>query len=178
MYQSLIQLWSMAMDWKLDVLLSSLPFLSYFTGAREIPASSPCEAERSDRLSQWRSRDSDCCSICLEEVANASRSGRALPCGHVFHHACIARWFQQSVACPYRCSWPVSADFDSQADVQISQDARAFVLSRRRRRDAAAACQRCFGSHQNGHHKEGRVRSFRARAAEACAALARSICVL
>lgn len=37
------------------------------------------------------------CSICLEPVVAHSRT---LPCSHVFHDACISRWFQSSSRCP------------------------------------------------------------------------------
>ena len=37
------------------------------------------------------------CSICLEPVVAHSRT---LACSHVFHDACINRWFQSSSQCP------------------------------------------------------------------------------
>lgn len=38
------------------------------------------------------------CSICMETIMR--RDVRCLPCAHVFHRACIRRWFQQSTMCP------------------------------------------------------------------------------
>eukprot|EP01051_Picozoa_sp_SAG22_P008909 SAG22_NODE_707_length_7758_cov_8.503199_6_plen_165_part_00 len=52
------------------------------------------------------------CSICLcplrtakpdaevDELTEDLANGRALPCEHVFHHMCIAKWFCQSETCP------------------------------------------------------------------------------
>lgn len=38
----------------------------------------------------------DACAVCLERVGR----GRRLPCGHVFHGACVARWAHHTPACP------------------------------------------------------------------------------
>ena len=43
---------------------------------------------------------SDECTICLDEFTPGVRV-RELPCGHVFHSTCIARWFiERSAVCP------------------------------------------------------------------------------
>lgn len=43
---------------------------------------------------------SDECTICLDEFTPGIRV-RQLPCGHVFHSTCIARWFiERSAVCP------------------------------------------------------------------------------
>ena len=40
------------------------------------------------------------CVICLSVVDE----GVCLPCGHVYHRKCIARWFHRSWSCPV-CRW-------------------------------------------------------------------------
>eukprot|EP00930_Biecheleria_cincta_P071678 TRINITY_DN59144_c0_g1_i1.p2 TRINITY_DN59144_c0_g1~~TRINITY_DN59144_c0_g1_i1.p2 ORF type:complete len:173 (+),score=33.79 TRINITY_DN59144_c0_g1_i1:14-532(+) len=106
-----------------------------------------------------------CCAICLEEdFASGPFQAAAmrLPCGHLFHCACISRWLEASSSCPYRCSEPAcfpTSGFEvlvGQGDADIAipcvptkdkHDARAFLASSRRRSAAAAACRRfCVGS--------------------------------
>lgn len=48
------------------------------------------------------------CAVCLEEPARES-SVRELPCSHVYHRACIDRWFDLSNCCP-TCRKPVRPD--------------------------------------------------------------------
>lgn len=48
------------------------------------------------------------CAVCLEEPAHGS-SVRELPCSHVYHRACIDRWFDLSNCCP-TCRKPVRPD--------------------------------------------------------------------
>ncbi|MDA7838809.1 hypothetical protein N9A45_00580 [bacterium] len=38
------------------------------------------------------------CSVCMEKIMRPDV--HCLPCAHVFHRACIRRWFQQSTSCP------------------------------------------------------------------------------
>lgn len=43
------------------------------------------------------------CSICLSALSapsSPSLSSSALPCGHVFHTACITPWLERSGSCP------------------------------------------------------------------------------
>lgn len=46
--------------------------------------------------------DAAICSICLCEY-QPEELVRTLPCGHLFHSACIARWFKAHASCPLRC---------------------------------------------------------------------------
>jgi Ring finger domain len=39
------------------------------------------------------------CPICLEDIARSQRSS-SLPCGHLFHTACIREWSLHSSTCP------------------------------------------------------------------------------
>lgn len=48
------------------------------------------------------------CAVCLEDPAHGS-SVRELPCSHVYHRACIDRWFDLSNCCP-TCRKPVRPD--------------------------------------------------------------------
>ena len=48
------------------------------------------------------------CAVCLEEPAHGS-AVRELPCSHVYHRACIDRWFDLSNCCP-TCRKPVRPD--------------------------------------------------------------------
>ena len=41
----------------------------------------------------------DDCAICIAAIKEAERIA-ILPCRHVFHHACLAPWFQQHNSCP------------------------------------------------------------------------------
>lgn len=37
------------------------------------------------------------CIICREDMVNTSKK---LPCGHIFHTACLRSWFQRQQTCP------------------------------------------------------------------------------
>eukprot|EP00401_Gymnodinium_catenatum_P079915 CAMPEP_0117524724 /NCGR_PEP_ID=MMETSP0784-20121206/35397_1 /TAXON_ID=39447 /ORGANISM="" /LENGTH=329 /DNA_ID=CAMNT_0005320889 /DNA_START=15 /DNA_END=1004 /DNA_ORIENTATION=- len=47
--------------------------------------------------------DSSTCIICLEHFA-AEEDVAQLPCGHIFHPACVHKWIREDWRCPYRCS--------------------------------------------------------------------------
>ena len=50
----------------------------------------------------------DCdCVICMESIS--TESGKKLPCGHIYHTACIDTWAAQSNTCP-TCRHPLSVD--------------------------------------------------------------------
>lgn len=40
------------------------------------------------------------CSICYDEMTNPE-SCKKLPCGHIFHEQCLARWLERNNSCPY-----------------------------------------------------------------------------
>eukprot|EP00930_Biecheleria_cincta_P035712 TRINITY_DN24544_c0_g1_i2.p1 TRINITY_DN24544_c0_g1~~TRINITY_DN24544_c0_g1_i2.p1 ORF type:complete len:294 (+),score=35.56 TRINITY_DN24544_c0_g1_i2:169-1050(+) len=42
------------------------------------------------------------CSICLDAFGNGQRV-RKLPCGHMFHVACVDAWLKRTATCPLRC---------------------------------------------------------------------------
>mmetsp|Transcript_3693 Transcript_3693/g.8425 ORF Transcript_3693/g.8425 Transcript_3693/m.8425 type:complete len:672 (-) Transcript_3693:1405-3420(-) len=73
---------------------------------------------------------SDECTICLDEFEPGVRV-RQLPCGHVFHSTCIARWLiERSAVCPL-CKLdlyeePEEEDDDDDSDVQQPQEPPAL----------------------------------------------------
>eukprot|EP00933_Yihiella_yeosuensis_P001629 TRINITY_DN10272_c0_g5_i1.p1 TRINITY_DN10272_c0_g5~~TRINITY_DN10272_c0_g5_i1.p1 ORF type:complete len:198 (-),score=38.74 TRINITY_DN10272_c0_g5_i1:135-728(-) len=108
------------------------------------------------------------CAICLEEVRPSivaeHEAVRQLPCGHVFHAACVGKWLQHSGSCPYRCVQPASAlkelveERNSPPPVDIGSvpvqdvdealgdhDAPAFLASNSRRSAAFRALQLSLG---------------------------------
>jgi len=70
------------------------------------------EAEEEEReeeevaASEASEDDGDCCPVCLNSYA-ASELVIELPCAHVFHEQCIARWLQQEPSCP-QCRYLVA----------------------------------------------------------------------
>ncbi|GMN50620.1 hypothetical protein TIFTF001_019790 [Ficus carica] len=45
----------------------------------------------------------DACSVCMEGF-RPGEGGRQVPCGHVYHQACIAKWSVRHNSCPLcRC---------------------------------------------------------------------------
>lgn len=51
------------------------------------PDATPEELSMSDNI----------CIICREDMVNTSKK---LPCGHIFHTACLRSWFQRQQTCP------------------------------------------------------------------------------
>lgn len=51
------------------------------------PDATPDELTQSDNI----------CIICREDMVNTSKK---LPCGHIFHTACLRSWFQRQQTCP------------------------------------------------------------------------------
>lgn len=51
------------------------------------PDATPEELAASDNI----------CIICREDMVNTSKK---LPCGHIFHTACLRSWFQRQQTCP------------------------------------------------------------------------------
>lgn len=51
------------------------------------PDATPEELAQSDNI----------CIICREDMINTSKK---LPCGHIFHTACLRSWFQRQQTCP------------------------------------------------------------------------------
>ncbi|KDP33807.1 hypothetical protein JCGZ_07378 [Jatropha curcas] len=50
------------------------------------------------------STDHDTCSICMESF-ESGRAGKRVPCGHVYHAACISSWLSNCNSCPLcRCN--------------------------------------------------------------------------
>lgn len=43
--------------------------------------------------------DKECC-ICLNTTAEGRQHWQGLPCGHIFHHACICQWLLTNQTCP------------------------------------------------------------------------------
>lgn len=46
------------------------------------------------------------CSVCMEGFESSSEGGKLVPCGHVYHAACISTWLCISNSCPLcRCKF-------------------------------------------------------------------------
>lgn len=127
----------------------------------------------SSSLSSPSPQNERCCAICLEQMRaheeptslDSSKTLKSLklkvelcrlPCGHVFHHACLSRWFKVQETCPYRCDAGSCDSRNSQrAQVEVDRteregrreesDAWCFVTSAERCRAARAAYRRCLG---------------------------------
>ena len=66
--------------------------------------------------------DGDCCPVCLNGYA-ASELVIELPCAHVFHEQCIARWLQQEPSCP-QCRYLVAPSATDAACAPFTPHAR------------------------------------------------------
>ncbi|KAJ2706688.1 hypothetical protein H4R19_004990 [Coemansia spiralis] len=67
------------------------------------------------------------CVICLEEY-QVGEAVRVLPCGHIFHDACIARWLQSTASKVHEC--PVCKAPCSAADARKKSEAAASEHAR------------------------------------------------
>ncbi|KAM1751390.1 hypothetical protein ACFX11_009513 [Malus domestica] len=64
-------------------------------------------------------RESEVCSICLEEFVVGLEDLRSMPCTHVFHENCIWRWFERShLNCPI-CRFEIFIERGSQDEGDI-----------------------------------------------------------
>ncbi|XP_052770294.1 E3 ubiquitin-protein ligase RNF139-like [Mya arenaria] len=71
------------------------------------------------------------CSVCYIEMD----VGKKLPCGHVFHHDCLKRWFQVRNVCPY-CNTAVDIPrrmFTTQGLVAVNQNPAGIEQQRQQR---------------------------------------------
>ncbi|XP_031634909.1 E3 ubiquitin-protein ligase HRD1 [Contarinia nasturtii] len=71
------------------------------------PDATPEELAMSDNI----------CIICREDMVNTSKK---LPCGHIFHTACLRSWFQRQQTCP-TCRLNILRNTNSPAD-QVGQN--------------------------------------------------------
>eukprot|EP00435_Cladocopium_sp_Y103_P038459 s563_g10.t1 len=101
-----------------------------------VPGCGSPSASRDPKASTPSPASGRCCPICLEGIEEGEGECR-LPCGHLFHEACLKRWFQVSSVCPYRC--------DEDREDEDRSDASCFALSAERCRAARAAYRRCLG---------------------------------
>lgn len=77
--------------------------------------------ESSKKSSEEESSSSSKCAVCLGEFLGRERID-ILPCGHVYHHACIEQWLVRASVCP-----------ECKQDIMTAQDLRVtptedFVL--------------------------------------------------
>ncbi|KAF4660283.1 hypothetical protein FOL47_007224 [Perkinsus chesapeaki] len=60
--------------------------------------------------------ENDSCSICLLPYLEGDSFGRQLPCGHIFHVACIDSWADKQAVCPL-CRESFSKGFDTKGTI-------------------------------------------------------------
>lgn len=58
------------------------------------------------------------CIICREDMVNTSKK---LPCGHIFHTACLRSWFQRQQTCP-TCRLNILRNTNSPSDQAAQND--------------------------------------------------------
>ena len=63
---------------------------------------------------QFEGRDNTCM-VCREEMA---LNCKMLPCGHIFHAACLRSWFQRQQVCPTCTTSVLTATREQQALMQ------------------------------------------------------------
>uniref|UniRef100_A0A5B7BZ03 RING-type E3 ubiquitin transferase n=1 Tax=Davidia involucrata TaxID=16924 RepID=A0A5B7BZ03_DAVIN len=47
------------------------------------------------------------CTVCMEGLQTGTGHDKQVPCGHVYHATCIAKWLSLHSSCPL-CRWDVS----------------------------------------------------------------------
>lgn len=72
--------------------------VSYLVRRKDKPGTIKVFALGRDRQAEL----GDCCTICLMDFARGDRIAQ-LPCGHVYHSACINEWLEVRPRCPMRC---------------------------------------------------------------------------
>ena len=87
------------------------------------------EEEEAAAASEASEDDVDCCPVCLNSYA-ASDLVIELPCAHVFHEQCIARWLQQEPSCP-QCRYLVVPSAADAACAPLTPHARRFPAAER-----------------------------------------------
>eukprot|EP00930_Biecheleria_cincta_P002740 TRINITY_DN103736_c0_g1_i1.p1 TRINITY_DN103736_c0_g1~~TRINITY_DN103736_c0_g1_i1.p1 ORF type:complete len:337 (-),score=54.67 TRINITY_DN103736_c0_g1_i1:49-1014(-) len=99
-----------------------------------------------------------CCTICLMDFVRGDRLAQ-LPCGHVYHSACINEWLEVRPRCPMRCPQLVLPLQKERKIVEAAQEegAAGQVAVVAERRAGAAAPRTASG---------GRAGAGQARAAE------------
>ena len=122
------------------------------------------ERERQREAAAARAEEVQCV-ICQETIRGGDQR---LPCAHVFHRACLARWLPEHRSCPV-CRTPVSA-------AEQSAPASARPMERGRDDPNAALYARLQAQHEEHNRDAARDEAARreaARAREAAAERAR-----
>ncbi|KAI3944739.1 hypothetical protein MKW98_021197 [Papaver atlanticum] len=58
-----------------------------------------CISRRLERMRDVQGEDEVCCAICTEGVIGEDEVTK-LPCSHILHAHCLARWIQKNKSCP------------------------------------------------------------------------------
>uniref|UniRef100_A0A2C9UAM4 RING-type E3 ubiquitin transferase n=1 Tax=Manihot esculenta TaxID=3983 RepID=A0A2C9UAM4_MANES len=67
---------------------------------KQIPASN----SRVDEMQVVVTVTDDVCAVCMEGFKSTT-GGKQVPCGHIYHSACISSWLSHSNSCPLcRCN--------------------------------------------------------------------------
>ncbi|XP_042448888.1 NEP1-interacting protein 1-like [Zingiber officinale] len=61
--------------------------------------SRPASTTAVEGLNMVTAEEPDSCSICLQDFGTTTRV-LAMPCGHLFHAACLKKWLERSCSCP------------------------------------------------------------------------------
>ena len=88
------------------------------------------EEEKEEAAASEASEDDvDCCPVCLNSYATSDLVIE-LPCAHVFHEQCIARWLQQEPSCP-QCRYLVVPSAADAACAPLTPHARIVPAAER-----------------------------------------------
>lgn len=112
------------------------------------PDATPEELAQSDNI----------CIICREDMVNTSKK---LPCGHIFHTACLRSWFQRQQTCP-TCRLNILRSTNASND-QAAQNEGMDQLNNNNQPNAANANTTAAATNANNQNNNNTNNVFNAR---------------